>query len=226
LTIHFDATIRRACTGAVASAAAPAGASAPVQQVCGCGALPESTVIDADDPIVTSLSAKKLHPDPDRIGPDEAKFLWFAVECEGRRVKHAPVSVTVRPDPDSGDHPLHFGNRPRGILDGKPITADQGIMVWGDDNGVVMVLFQPGKGLGNGGGGVFGWDVGDLEVGESGAIQAQVYVTPIPQEGILATVESANLDINLANHVTLDRRTAATGARQQVFLPMIIRGAP
>lgn len=99
-------------------------------------------------------------------------------------------------------------------------------MVWGDDNGVVMVLFQPGKGLGNGGGGVFGWDVGDLEVGESGAIQAQVYVTPIPQEGILATVESANLDINLANHVTLDRRTAATGARQQVFLPMIIRGAP
>jgi uncharacterized repeat protein (TIGR01451 family) len=77
-------------------------------------------------------------------------------------------------------------------------------------------------------GGVFGWDLGDLEAGESGFIQAQVYVTSVPVEGslLLATVESASLDINVADNVTLDRRTAAADAKRQVFLPLIIRNAP
>jgi hypothetical protein len=54
-----------------------------------------------------------------------------------------------------------------------------------------------------------------------------VYVASVPAEGslILATVESASLDINWADNVELDRRMASSAANQRVFLPIVIRSA-
>lgn len=62
-------------------------------------------------------------------------------------------------------------------------------------------------------GGVVIWDLGDLPIGASGVIRAQVHVRSVPKEGslVLATISTSDRDINQANNSSLDRRHAAPG---------------
>jgi uncharacterized repeat protein (TIGR01451 family) len=74
-------------------------------------------------------------------------------------------------------------------------------------------------------GGVLGWDLGALEVGESGSIQARAHVASVPAEGslVLATIGNAHLDIYPANNVDLLIRSQFVQSPQRLFLPLVQR---
>ncbi len=60
-------------------------------------------------------------------------------------------------------------------------------------------------------GGVLGWDLGDLPVGEWGMVQVQLHVASIPPEGslVLAVVGSGSADTHPVDNTVLDHRTIA-----------------
>jgi hypothetical protein len=74
-------------------------------------------------------------------------------------------------------------------------------------------------------GGVLGWDLGALEVGESGSIQARAHVASVPAEGslVLATIGNAHLDIYPANNVDLLIRSQFVQSSYRLFLPLVQR---
>ncbi len=187
LTVNFDATIRRACTGAMAAAAVLGDAALPVEQVCGCAALPKSTVIDATNRIIKSLNVRKTDAEPIRLLPDGEKGLGFQVDCEGRRVKNAEVELMVNPDEQSGDH-VHGGlNRPRGYLNGIRITDARPTMTLkSDDNGAVTVRFAPGKDLVDEKAGIAGLYHVEAKVTQhpSGQFGRAVYDVPVSVPGL------------------------------------------
>ncbi|MCK6623707.1 MAG: DUF11 domain-containing protein [Anaerolineae bacterium] len=77
-------------------------------------------------------------------------------------------------------------------------------------------------------GGVLGWNLGDLEVGESGSIEVRVQVGSVPDEGslVLTTIQAAAQDINAIDNVAQELRTGdgtAGNNTTQVYLPIILR---
>lgn len=72
-------------------------------------------------------------------------------------------------------------------------------------------------------GGVLGWDLGDLPVGEWGTIQVRLHVASIPPEGslVLAVVGSDTSDIHPVDNAALDHRTAGIEVHR-VHLPLLL----
>lgn len=75
-------------------------------------------------------------------------------------------------------------------------------------------------------GGVLGWDLGNLPVGEWGTIRVRLHVASVPSEGsmVLAAVGSGAADIHPTNNVALDHRTASIKIGR-IYLPQLMRAA-
>ena len=74
-------------------------------------------------------------------------------------------------------------------------------------------------------GGVVGWDLGNLAVGDANVIQVHIRVNAVPPEGsmALATITSNELDINPGNNVDFVVRRQASGPRTSTYLPLVRR---
>jgi uncharacterized repeat protein (TIGR01451 family) len=70
-------------------------------------------------------------------------------------------------------------------------------------------------------GGVLGWDMGDLPVGDSGVIRVRVHVANIPPEGsmVLAVVSSNEIDIEPTDNVDVRLESSKSYA---VYLPLVM----
>ncbi|GIV82772.1 MAG: hypothetical protein KatS3mg051_2126 [Anaerolineae bacterium] len=75
-------------------------------------------------------------------------------------------------------------------------------------------------------GGVLGWDLGDLPVGEWGKVRVQLHVASIPLEEslVLAVIGSDASDIHPVDNVALDWRTINVDVNQ-VYLPLLLNQA-
>ena len=73
-------------------------------------------------------------------------------------------------------------------------------------------------------GGVLGWDMGDLPVGDSGVIRVRVHVADIPPEGsmVLAAVRSDEMDIQPTDNVDVRLESSKSYA---VYLPLVMASA-
>lgn len=76
-------------------------------------------------------------------------------------------------------------------------------------------------------GGVLGWDLGNLPVGEWGVIPVRLHVASIPSEGslILAAIGSGASDIHPVDNVALDHRTVGIEFKR-VYLPLLLSKVP
>jgi uncharacterized repeat protein (TIGR01451 family) len=73
-------------------------------------------------------------------------------------------------------------------------------------------------------GGVLGWDMGDLPVGNQGEIRVRVHVAQIPSEGsmVLAVVSSNEIDIQPTDNIDV---RIESSKRYAVYLPLVIASA-
>lgn len=142
LNVQFNATVRVGCAAAAAAPEALQAAGLSPSQACSCKNLPRP--IPANSPYITKL---EIDVEGSEMTPDEERDVLVSVTCEGVPVKDAELEVTVRPRDLSGGH-IHLGGRPRGIIEGVPITVDQSsVTVQTDSSGYDRVSFQPGQDL-------------------------------------------------------------------------------
>ena len=73
-------------------------------------------------------------------------------------------------------------------------------------------------------GGVLGWDMGDLPVGDQGEIRVRVHVVQIPSEGnmVLAVVRSNEVDVQPTDNVDVRIESSKSYA---VYLPLVMASA-
>lgn len=71
-------------------------------------------------------------------------------------------------------------------------------------------------------GSVMGWDLGELNVDDSNAIQVRLHVVSVPAEGslVIAAIQSADLDIRPMNNVDMEIRLPVMN---HVYLPIVLR---
>jgi uncharacterized repeat protein (TIGR01451 family) len=75
------------------------------------------------------------------------------------------------------------------------------------------------------GGGLLGWDLGDLPVGVDGTISLRVHVNFIPQFGtpVMAWISSKGFDIQPNDNLAFDQRNQGFLLLRELFLPGILR---
>lgn len=80
-------------------------------------------------------------------------------------------------------------------------------------------------------GGVLGWDLGNLGVGDNGSVALRVRADSVPEDGspVVAAIRTAGYDLRPSNNVLMDVRTAGTALSgtgvTRVYLPAITRNA-
>lgn len=145
-------------------------------------------------------------------GPD--LHLSFAVDgapAPGMLAENQSVTYTI--------HYANLGNR----------IAPSAVLSFSLWSGLTVVQAQPAITRTatnvNFGGGVYGWDLGDLAVGESGALQVQIHVDEVGERGslILAAIESVAPDLNYADNVAISQPRAQEGVTYRVLLPLMYR---
>lgn len=113
----------------------------------------------------------------------------------------------------------NFGNRTAEM-------ASATLLLW---NGLEPLAMQPAPGQTDTdpttGATTLTWNLGDLAVGDAGAIQVRLRVDAVPAEGsiILASLSSSTRDLNPADNAVMEIRSAAPAGAWMVFLPMVMK---
>ena len=128
----------------------------------------------------------------------------------------APGTLTVT---QAVTYTIHYGNFGNEVAQTSTLT----LSLW---SGLTVLSAQPAAGRtatsATFGGGVLGWELGNINVGDEGVIQVRVRVDAVPPEGslVMATITSDGRDLVPGDNVAVELRRAALRA---VFLPFIRR---
>ncbi len=117
MSVSYNVTVRRACTGAVAALASATTAEEmrAAGEVCGCASLPKSRPIDASDPIITHVDIA-LEAAATEVYPDGSTQLKVRATCEGVPVKNYEFDLSSIMKENTGGHFHRFGEIPRGFM--------------------------------------------------------------------------------------------------------------
>lgn len=143
---------------------------------------------------------------------------WFNLEGAGE-AGQLPAGQVVT-------YTVHYANYGNQVAPSTTLTVSLG-------SGLTLIDAQPAPTRTvtstNFAGGVLGWDVGDLAVGDTGTVTVRVQVGPVPDDGttVLATINAGGQDVDPANNVYQEVRAAgaAQAAVSRVYLPVVTRNA-